>query len=362
MKIFKKEHFPYGFCRIYLCGMEILSYRTHAPHVINSDTKPKATTKISIIVPVYNVEQFLPQCMDSLINQTLKEIDIICINDGSTDNSEKILQQYAKQDKRIKIITQQNMGLSCARNAGLAVATGEYISFVDSDDWVDTDWCEKLYTAAKKENADIVRATIYNEYSNKTEPHKFNSVINDHIKKHLYLSRKNDRFVIVSNNIYRKNLLTDNHIDFIAGLIHEDIPFTTMTTYYANKIVPINNTFYHYRRNRLGRLSEPGIKSVDGTFMANHYAITFIRSVPYKDYHDYVSAIKRIIWRADKIFINAVKNVDDFTDDLQKKYFRIWRKDLSKCKYKRKYKKEYPWLRYVISGNMKKYIKYRTEN
>ena len=320
-----------------------------------------AKTKVSIIVPVYNVEQFLPQCMESLINQTLQEIEIICVNDGSTDESEKILNQYAKRDKRIDIITQQNMGLSAARNTGLALATGEYVCFVDSDDWVDTDWCEKLYTRAKSEHADIARGMIYNEYPNKTEPHEFNPTIKHFAGNNLHLG-KNDHCVVVWNSIYKRKFLTDNHINFIVGLVHEDIPWTAQTTYYAHGIVPIDNTFYHYRQKRAGQLSERNMKSVIGTFMANHHAITFINSVKYKHKHDYINAIKRIIWRTDNTFIYAIQNLDDFSDDLVTHYFNLWQNDLLKCKYIDKCEKDFPWIRYVIRGNLKKYTEHRVKN
>ena len=114
---------------------------------------------VSIIVPVYNTEEYLQKCLDSLTNQTLKNIEIICVNDGSTDNSLKILQDNAIKDDRIKIINQENKKQGAARNAGMQVATGEYIGFVDSDDWVDLDFYEKLYIAAKKHNFDIALGT-----------------------------------------------------------------------------------------------------------------------------------------------------------------------------------------------------------
>ena len=114
---------------------------------------------VSIIVPVYNTEEYLQKCLDSLTNQTLKNIEIICVNDGSTDNSLKILQDNAIKDDRIKIINQENKKQGAARNAGMQIATGEYIGFVDSDDWVDFDFYEKLYSAAKKHNFDIALGT-----------------------------------------------------------------------------------------------------------------------------------------------------------------------------------------------------------
>ena len=115
---------------------------------------------ISVIVPIYNVEPYLSQCLDSIISQTLADIEIICVNDGSTDNSLQILQKYAAQDNRIKIINQPNQGLSAARNSGIDVATGEFIGFVDSDDYIAPDFYETLYTVAKKYKANIAASNI----------------------------------------------------------------------------------------------------------------------------------------------------------------------------------------------------------
>lgn len=115
--------------------------------------------KVSTIVPVYNAEKYISKCLDSLINQTLKDIEIICVDDYSTDNSLAILQDYASKDSRIKIIafeTKQNAAI--ARNKGLEVATGEFLGFVDSDDYIDLDFYEKLYHKAKETDADIVKA------------------------------------------------------------------------------------------------------------------------------------------------------------------------------------------------------------
>lgn len=106
--------------------------------------------KISIIVSVFNTEKYLRECLNSLVNQTLKSVEIICVDDGSTDNSPEILEEFKAKDKRIKVIHQENFGPSVARNNALKIAQGDYIGFVDSDDWVDLDFFEKLYNAAKK--------------------------------------------------------------------------------------------------------------------------------------------------------------------------------------------------------------------
>ena len=117
--------------------------------------------KISVIVPVFNAEKYLKMCLNSFVSQTLKNIVIICIDDGSTDNSLAILDKFKSKDDRIKIIKQKNYGVSIARNNGISEAQGEYIGFVDADDWVDKDFFEKLYNAAQKYNADIATAGYY---------------------------------------------------------------------------------------------------------------------------------------------------------------------------------------------------------
>ena len=125
--------------------------------------------KVSVIVPVYNVEKYLRECLESLVNQTLKEIEIICINDGSDDSSLEVLNEYASKDSRFKIISQQNQGQGIARNKGIDIANGEYLQFVDPDDWVETNMLEKLYNFANKNNSNVVRFNYsnYNDYSGK---------------------------------------------------------------------------------------------------------------------------------------------------------------------------------------------------
>ena len=109
----------------------------------------------SVIVPVYNVEEYLPSCIESVLNQTFSDFELILVNDGSPDNSLSILEEYAVKDERIKIINKENGGLSSARNCAIPLAQGEYIGFVDSDDWIDLDFYEKLYNTAKKYKAEI---------------------------------------------------------------------------------------------------------------------------------------------------------------------------------------------------------------
>lgn len=317
--------------------------------------------KVSVIVPVYNVARFLTQCIDSLVNQTLKDIEIICVNDGSTDDSLKILQKYADADSRVKVLNQNNMGVGGARNTGLAFANGEYIGFVDPDDWVDLDWYEKLYSTALGTGADIVRATTMMEFPDGSQQEcEFNNLLRDcvHNKRNL---GKNEHFVVIWNGIYKRQLLFENHLNFMIGFVHEDVPFQTKTFYYADKIVPFTGVMYHYRQHRPGRLSETNLRSIHGTFYINHYVLDFINMVEYKNRKDYLDAVSLCIWRADNKFIYGVKNIKDFSPDMQKKYFDMWRNDLSRCKNRLRLKVRYHWLGAVLSGNMKKYIRIRLE-
>ena len=137
---------------------------------------PAENIKVSIIIPVYNVERYLPKCLDSVINQTLRDIEIICIDDCSTDGSYEILQEYASKDDRIIVLKQEtNQGQGVARNRGIDIAKGEYIGFVDPDDWIELDMYEKMYNQAKNLNSEIVICNInrYNEESKKTKKAQF---------------------------------------------------------------------------------------------------------------------------------------------------------------------------------------------
>ena len=124
--------------------------------------------KISIIVPVYNTEKYLNKCLDSLVNQTYKNIEIICVNDESPDNSLSILEEYAKKDSRVRVINKKNAGASEARNTGLSEASGEYIMFLDSDDWIETDTCMIALDNMKKHNVDVVMWPYLREYADKS--------------------------------------------------------------------------------------------------------------------------------------------------------------------------------------------------
>ena len=203
--------------------------------------------KISIIIPVYNTEKYLSKCLDSVCNQTLSDIEIICINDCSTDNSLKILQEYSTRDKRIKIIDfKENKGAAVARNLGIDEAKGEYIGFVDSDDFIDLDFYEKLYTKAVETRADVVKGNI-KTYNNKTGISKIEQWLNlnDLIKKH-----KSYFYFTFTSAIYKSEIIKTNNIKFLEGFIHfEDPYFTISANLFFKKINLINNVYYYYCNN-----------------------------------------------------------------------------------------------------------------
>ncbi|MGP8024228.1 MAG: glycosyltransferase family 2 protein [Methanobacterium sp.] len=215
--------------------------------------------KISIIIPVYNVDKYLKQCLDSVINQTLKNIEIICVNDGSTDNSSQILKEYAKKDDRINVINQENAGQGAARNTGLTYAKGDYIGFVDSDDWVDITMFEKFYKNAKFHESDIVMGPILIVNESKEEFKDFSyydlNYFNEDFNNSVFNYKKTKEFILriavtVYNKIYKTELINKINAKFPEGLIFEDNPFFYQTYLNAKNVSLIREYLYFHRVNR----------------------------------------------------------------------------------------------------------------
>ena len=217
--------------------------------------------EISVIVPVYNVENYLEKCLDTIVNQTFSDIEIVCVNDGSTDNSRKILEKYKENDSRIIIIDKENGGLSSARNAGLKVATGKYISFIDSDDWVDLTMLEKLYQNITSLNTDIsiCSVNLYDEQEQKIKDAEsyFNLSYFDSSfdgKAFSYKDTKDflmDVCVMAWNKLYRKSFLDECKAEFPDGLIFEDGPFFFSIFFKTQRVSIVRDFLYYYRINRI---------------------------------------------------------------------------------------------------------------
>lgn len=175
--------------------------------------------KVSVIVPVYNVEKYITACLESLVNQTLKEIEIIIVNDGSTDGSEEIIKKYEKKYNNIVYVKKENGGLSDARNYGMQFAKGEYIAYLDSDDFVDKTIYEKMYNKAKKENADYVECDFYWAYPKKNGFNLKKDIgIRYNNKKEMFTYAR----VVAWNKLIKKSIIKE---EFPKGLKYEDIEF-----------------------------------------------------------------------------------------------------------------------------------------
>lgn len=203
-------------------------------------------TKVSVIIPVYNTEKYLEKCLDSVCNQTLKDIEILCINDCSTDDSLRILKKYAAKDERIKVINfEENKGVSIARNTGINCATGEFIGFVDSDDFVDKDFYEKLYCKAQESKADVTKGNVYTV---DLQTHEI--ILTDFYDINDNISKDTTYFLYgFTSAIYKRAFIQDSNIKFPEGIRYfEDPYFSIDVTLHTNNIQTINDVKYYYQR------------------------------------------------------------------------------------------------------------------
>lgn len=202
--------------------------------------------KVTVVIPVYNVAAYLPQCLDSVVTQTLNEIEIICVNDGSKDNSLDILKDYAARDNRIKIIDKVNAGVSAARNDGIAAAAGKYIAFLDGDDFLEADCLEKAYETAENGNFDAVifkHNLVEGDKKLVWDAPEFGGVEED---KLLYAFS-----AVIWNKLYRTAFLKENQIMFPLGIkIAEDTIFSLMCFFHHPVCGFCDGHFYNYRLNR----------------------------------------------------------------------------------------------------------------
>lgn len=217
------------------------------------------------------------ECLNSLINQTLKNIEIICVDDGSTDNSYAILKEFQQKDARVKIIQQENSGISVARNNAIKIAQGEYIGFVDSDDWVDLDFYEKLYISAKKFNVDIAAGDFYRRgkllKSKKLKYRKEELFIESADKiKAAFVPKYN----YVWNKIYRRESLLNLNFPFKKGRYYEDMLWLPKVIYYLQGFVTVPNTFYHYRKTEGSIVTKKSIKHMEDRVYAENVMMEFL--------------------------------------------------------------------------------------
>lgn len=290
--------------------------------------------KLSIIVPAYNIEQYIGKCIDSLAQQTLQNIEIIIINDGSTDKTEEIINKKINQyaDKDITLYNKKNGGMSDARNYGLSKSNGEYIAFVDGDDYVESDMFTKMYEKTNEYKYDIVVCDVNCRYPNKDIEIK-SGVICD--KKNMNILDKKElllsTYVVVWNKIYKRDLFTQDKL-FMKGIYYEDVLFLYKLYPFIDSIGVVNEKLYNYIQRQ---------NSVTYTYNEKLY--------------DIVTVLKELR----NYYIN--KNLkDDYSDILEYIYvrylFATFIKRLAKCKDKKKFKEG---VNYVIQNVKEVYPNYK---
>lgn len=329
----------------------------------------KSNKKVSIIIPVYNVEDYIERCLNSLVLQTLEDIEIIVINDGSTDSSQDIIEKFAKKyPDKIKAFEIENGGAAQARNIGLDKATGEYVGFVDSDDYVAKDMFEQLYNKAIEDNADIVNCAYYRENENRCIEKE--TEINDNFGKSV-LEEPDimvDSVPYIWNKIFKRDLIEKNNIRFQKLRIYEDLVFTYELFMNANKISKVFEPLYFYTVTRETSLTHNFSEKRFDIFEAFNTLIDYAKKKNCFDTlrqeilftllkHVYVvleQDVSRKTAKLKKKYIDEVfefldKNFDDWYDNI---YFEKFKKN------KKKYTSKIYWkLRIVFTKRIVRKIK-----
>lgn len=235
----------------------------------------------SVIIPVYNVEPYLRECLESVLNQTFTNWEGICVNDGSTDRSAAILEEYAEKDRRFKVITQPNGGLSAARNTGLDAAKGDYVLFLDSDDWLKLNALEVIANALDGEDMLCFSGMRYYEETKSFNPadplmeKAYNSGMSYY--DDIALLHRDFAFVCVVLRAYKRSFLVENGLRFKEGIFHEDNLFTPMVCYYAGRVRQIKDCLYDYRVRSSSIMTVANTKRLgDLMEIANELAVFFV--------------------------------------------------------------------------------------
>lgn len=257
--------------------------------------------KISILVPVYNTSKFLGKCIRSIMEQDFRDIEIICVNDGSTDNSLEILKKLSKEDSRVKIIDKKNGGLTSARNAALEVAQGKYCLNIDSDDWIEQGYIRALYKRAEKDDLDITISNIIFDYFNDSSK---NYILNDleildekviSGEEYINIFLKNNFYgytwnKLIKTEVYKKNNLKYNEDIFMM----EDVEMILKLAKIGKKIGKVNKAFYHYIQHQTNGSKKISLKRIED--MQRCYEELFI----------YFKKDKIILFELEKRYLSSI--------------------------------------------------------
>ena len=303
--------------------------------------------KVSVIIPVYNVEAYIEKCLDSLLSQTLDDIEIICVNDGSTDKSCSIILDYVKKDSRIILMSQENKGPGCARNAGLRVAKGEYVGFVDPDDFLDFDFFEKLYNCAIKNDIDIVKGNV--------------KILQDEVQLYSeenFAIKKEKRSIPLKNfracwwaAIYKNDNIDKYEIRFSDTFYLEDVAFLDKNLLVARSFKFIDDVYYYHciRKNSLTTKKTNSDFKLKQFYLSYKDIKNFLNCVKSKDVYKYYineTFYYHIIWFFMNIYLSESENTLD-----NYKYIESLLEDIDMSIFKNEYRKN---IQLILSGKYDK--------
>jgi len=308
--------------------------------------------KVSVVIPVYNIEKHLEQCMDSVLGQTLKEIEVICVDDGSTDSSPAILARYAQKDGRVRVITQTNAGPGVARNAGMEQASGEYLIFLDSDDWFEPNFLENMLYTAERHKADVTicKAVEFDTATGKELPTQWMmkeqylpgpEFAPEEIAEHLFQFT----YGMPWDKFYRRDWLLKTEIRYPALKNSEDLAFVFPSLLAARKIAILSEVMIHHRVNRGTSVSNSRTKQPTAPYEAFQIV---------KDYLDREALMERyrrsfLNW-AMEFLVWHVSNMRD--REIQRRYFEVLRQQwLPELNFE-----QYPCSYYESRANYSKYL------
>lgn len=310
--------------------------------------------KVSVIVPVYNTEKYLKRCLNSIINQSLKEIEIIVVNDCSPDNSLKIIEEYIRKDERIILINKnKNEGLTSARNSGLEISSGEYILHIDSDDWIEQDYLKNMYEIAKQSNSDMVIADFYFDY----EKGKIFYQVDQYGETGTILEKKKvienlifnegKSFPSIWNKLVKRNIYIENNIRFPMNVsIGEDLATIIPLMYFSNKIIKLNSAYVHYIQNSNSMTKKYSYTALTDIYFVLNRIENFLKNKNYDEFIEKLKFYYLSLW----IFRIKPQIKDELYDKILNEYLLLLEK--KKVDNNQKILKYYLIIRKIFNSNL----------
>lgn len=287
--------------------------------------------KVSIIIPVYNVEKYIDECLNSCVNQTYKDIEIICVNDGSSDSSRKHIEKFMESNKNIILINQDNAGVVAARNKGIEVSTGKYIMFVDSDDYIDFNMVEVMIKELIASKCDAVKCNVDTtlQFLQFSKIDKRKIYINDEYKKNIreLLFQDNNMFSLIYNGIYKRELVGSFPAGFRLG---EDVLFNAEYFLKAQSVALIPDSMYHYRDNPDSVTHKPSIKTIINNlehFNSYYYVKDFLEPIELENKEDILKLVAARNYTGYLRLMFQIYGISNFITSVKysKKYYKKFR-------------------------------------